>query len=178
MLTQERLKELFEYRPETGEFIRRVSRGRAKAGSVAGTSDKDGYIIIGIDRERYKAHRLAFLYMEGKIPEEVDHKNRITWDNRWDNLRDTTSSENNKNRTSYSNSGYLGISWHKAAQKWQVQNKDINKKPVYGGLFDYLDLELALKRTNELRLELHGPIAVIETFDHTKPLPTLEELNK
>lgn len=49
---------------------------------------------------------------------------------------------------------------------------------MYGGLFDYLDLGLAVKRANELRLELHGPTAVIETFDHTKPLPTLEELNK
>lgn len=135
MLTQERLKELFEYRPETGEFIRKVSRGRGKAGSVAGTSDKDGYIIIGIDRERYKAHRLAFLYMDGKIPEEVDHKNRITWDNRWDNLRDTTSSENNKNRTTYSNSGYLGVSWHKAAKNGKYKIKILIKNLC---MVDYL----------------------------------------
>ena len=52
MLTQERLKELFEYRPETGEFIRKVSRGRAKAGSIAGSPDKDGYIFIGINRKK------------------------------------------------------------------------------------------------------------------------------
>lgn len=178
MLTQERLKELFEYRPETGEFIRKVSRGRGKAGSIAGSPDKDGYIFIGINRKRYAAHRLAFLYMEGYIPNLVHHLNNIRKDNRWCNLKDCTSQENNRSKIAQSNSGYLGVTWKKDRQQWRVQVRSAESITVHGGYFRYLDLELAVQRANELRLELHGPNAVIETFDHTKPLPTLEELNK
>ncbi|QIN99385.1 putative homing endonuclease [Salmonella phage oldekolle] len=178
MLTQERLKELFEYRPETGEFIRLVSIGNQKAGSTAGCLRKTGYIEIRVDKVGYKAHRLAFLYMEGYIPEVIDHVNRIRSDNRWANLRESNNQENSRNRTARSKSGYLGIFWHKQKQKWEVRVVDSYKKLVHGGYFDFLDLELAVQRANELRLELHGPNAVIETFDHIKPLPTLEELNK
>uniref|UniRef100_A0AAU8GJY0 HNH endonuclease motif-containing protein n=1 Tax=Salmonella phage PMBT31 TaxID=3153514 RepID=A0AAU8GJY0_9CAUD len=108
MITQELLKELFEYNPDTGDFIRKVSKGRAKAGTIAGSPDKDGYIFIGINRKRYAAHRLAFLYMEGYIPDLVHHLNNIRKDNRWCNLKDATSQENNRNKVAQSNSGYLG----------------------------------------------------------------------
>ncbi|AAX12048.1 ORF111 [Escherichia phage T5] len=49
MITQERLKELFDYSPGTGEFTRKVSRGNQKAGSIVTRKDSNGYIIIGID---------------------------------------------------------------------------------------------------------------------------------
>ncbi len=83
MITQQRLKELLIYDPDSGHFINKVSRGRGgKIGAIAGSPDKDGYIIIGIDRKSYKAHRLAFLYMEGYMPTKVDHDNRIPYDNK------------------------------------------------------------------------------------------------
>ena len=82
-LTQERLKELLHYDPETGYFTWKISPNNAvKVGSVAGTS-MNNYIRIIIDHKAYLAHRLAFLYMEGYFPEhEVDHINRIRDDNR------------------------------------------------------------------------------------------------
>lgn len=99
MLTQEKLKELLHYNPQTGFFTWVKSKGRAKAGSIAGCPDKDGYILIGINRKLYKAHRLAFIYMEGSEPShDVDHINRVTGDNRWSNLRHATRSQNNINR--------------------------------------------------------------------------------
>lgn len=100
MLTQEKLKELLHYNPETGIFtwISRPSN-RVKIGDNAGCPDKDGYILIGIAGKLYKAHRLAFLYMDGKEPEcDVDHLNMVTGDNRWINLRSATRSQNNMNR--------------------------------------------------------------------------------
>lgn len=175
MITQERLKELFDYSPETGEFTRKVSRGNQKAGSIAGTLDS-GYVRIKVDRKLYFAHQLAFLYMEGYMPEEVDHINRITWDNRWINIRPSTRQENSRNKTARSKSGYLGVFWFKRDHKWHVRVVNSMGEKVHGGLFNYADLKLAVTKANELRLQLHGENAVQEIFDPTK-YPSLEELN-
>ncbi|YP_009965997.1 HNH homing endonuclease (ACLAME 27) [Escherichia phage H8] len=178
MVIQERLKELLEYNPDTGLFIRLVAVGNQKAGNIAGTLRKDGYIQIKVDGKPYLAHQLAFLYMEGYTPEMVDHINRVRSDNRWVNLRESNNQENQRNKATRSKSGYLGISWRKRDQKWEVNVANFRGTNMYGGSFRYLDLELAVKRANELRLQLHGENAVVETFDSTKSLPTLEELNK
>lgn len=175
MITQDKLKEFFEYRPETGEFIRRVSRGPTKAGSIAGTLTADGYIRITISKKPYYAQQLAVLYMTGEWPEdEVDHINRIRSDNRWCNLRGATKQENQRNRNTWSKSGYLGITWNKG--KWQIYVKNSLGEPVSGGRFNHQDLGLAVQRANELRRSLHGERAIIETFNGN--IPSIEELNK
>ncbi|QIO01359.1 homing endonuclease [Salmonella phage bobsandoy] len=165
MITQQRLKELLIYDPDSGHFINRVSRGRGgKIGAIAGSPDKDGYIIIGIDRKSYKAHRLAFLYMEGYMPTEVDHDNIIPYDNKWSNLKDSSHSENMKNRNPYSKSGYRGVTWNKVKKKWQVQVCRSDGSTVYGGLFPYEELELAINKANELRAQHLGMDSRQELF--------------
>ncbi|EBS3195846.1 HNH endonuclease [Salmonella enterica subsp. enterica serovar Virchow] len=176
MITQERLKELFDYSPETGEFIRKVSRGNQKAGSIVTRKDSNGYIIIGIDGRDYKAHRMAFLFMKNTLPEKVDHVNRIPFDNRWCNLRDATAQENSRNKTACSKSGYLGVAWDIEKQRWRVQVRDSNSTLKNGGRFKYEELELAVNSANILRTKLHGERAVIEIFDISN-YPSLEELN-
>lgn len=113
MLTQDRLKELFTYDPNTGYFTRNISTKGTNAGERAGTITVKGYISIGVDGKHYLAHRLAFLYMTGEWPKEhVDHKNEIKIDNTWENLRDCTRSENFKNTGARKNSktGVKGVS--------------------------------------------------------------------
>lgn len=176
MITQERLKELFDYSPGTGEFTRKVSRGNQRAGSIAGSLRKDDYICIWVDGKPYYAHQLAFLYMEGYLPEEVDHINRIRSDNRWVNLKDSSHQENSRNKAAKSKSGYIGVSWNKQRQKWQVQLRDTNKKKVFGGYFEYQNLESAIDKINKLRLQFHGENAIQEIFDPSN-YPALEELN-
>ena len=98
MITQARLKELLTYDPETGYFTRNVNVKGANAGERAGTITAKGYIAIGIDRKHYLAHRLAFLYMTGQWPKElVDHKDTIKINNKWENLREATNSQNKRN---------------------------------------------------------------------------------
>lgn len=125
MLTAERLRELLRYDPDTGEFFRLTKRRGCKGGvgAVAGTPDKDGYILICIDRVLYKAHRLAVLWMTGQWPlDVVNHLDGITHNNQWGNLQCCTRTENNRHtRLSGSNtSGVKGVSWHKQAGKWQA----------------------------------------------------------
>ena len=98
-LTQERLKELLDYDPLTGVFRWRVYRARgARPGSIAGTPNDNGYILIGIDGVVRRAHRLAWLYINGKQPTGlIDHVNGDKTDNRIANLRLATKSTNGAN---------------------------------------------------------------------------------
>jgi len=138
-ITQERLKELLHYDPDTGIFTRNIRTASCvSVGDIAGNTRKiDGYHVIRICGQRYPAHRLAFLYMEGSFPPyHVDHINHIRNDNRWCNLRRVKCTENLRNRTLQSNntSGINGVNWHKHKRSWEASIR-INKKRIYLGAF-------------------------------------------
>lgn len=98
-ITQVELKELLNYDANTGVFTRRVSRRGYRAGSIAGSTNRKGYHQIGIGEIVYKAHRLAWLYVYGAWPaNDVDHINGVRNDNRIENLRAVTRSENLQNQ--------------------------------------------------------------------------------
>lgn len=98
MITQEQLKELLDYDPDTGIFTWKVDRIAIGAGRKAGWLSPRGYIYITINSRRYLAHRLVWLYAHGFLPSELDHINRDASDNRLCNLRVVTGSQNNRNR--------------------------------------------------------------------------------
>lgn len=124
-VTQERLKELLKYDPITGIFTRNFSRGGFRKGTVAGSTNQYyGYIHISLDKRMYKAHRLAFLYMEGRWPDgEVDHLNGDRAYNAWDNLKESSSKENSRNcaRRSDNTSGVAGVGFHKRRKQWRAR---------------------------------------------------------
>ena len=117
--TQERLKELFHYDPESGQFTRKVQTAyHTKAADMAGYLDKSGgYLKIRVDGTSYLSHRLAWMYIHGEDPCElqIDHANKDKADNRIVNLRLATHQQNRWN-----NSG-LGVYWHKRSRKWRAQ---------------------------------------------------------
>jgi hypothetical protein len=99
-MTAERVRELFSYDPETGVFVWRVTLGNAAvAGTTAGTIYKNGRRYITVEGQRYFAHRLAWLYVNGQWPTaQIDHRNRVRDDNRIANLREATNQQNCANR--------------------------------------------------------------------------------
>lgn len=114
MLTTEFVRSILRYEPETGKFFWLVNtQGRAnRAGGEAGHVDaRSGRIVIGWGRNKYLAHRLAFLWMGENVPAIVDHKNRNPNDNRWKNLRAATCSQNCANTSLRSNNshGFQGV---------------------------------------------------------------------
>ena len=141
MITQDRLKEVLTYDPDTGIFTSNKSSKYCNKsfGDRVGTVHKTkGYRYLTIDRKTYREQRMAFLYMTGALPTgQVDHINQIKDDNRWSNLRDVSSAENCWNRPKYANnrSGYTGVVWNKKCNKWQVlcRSKGVQK---FLGLFD------------------------------------------
>jgi len=139
MLTQSRLKEVLSYDPETGKFVRKVSRSNSvKVGSVAGTLSPLGYTQIRVDGKRYLAHRLAWLYTHGYFPEnQIDHLNGIRNDNRIKNLREVSNACNLQNTKirSDNTSGFPGVYWHKQRRKWGAYIQ-IQGKPYHLGLYD------------------------------------------
>lgn len=134
-LTQKRVRELLEYDQATGLFYWKVDRGGVRKGSVAGLVHDNGYIRISVDRKRYYAHRLAFLFIEGEFPpEQVDHVNMNRADNRWINLRKASLSENmhNRNIRSHSGIGVKGVSKNKSGFMARIR---VDRKPIYLGNF-------------------------------------------
>lgn len=117
-----RLTELLEYNSATGEFTWRVWRGGGapKAGSLAGYMSK-GYRVIVIDGRMYPAHRLAWFYVNKVCPEgDIDHKSMDATDNRIENLREATWSDNMGNTRPHrdSSSGLKGIYFDKRRGGW------------------------------------------------------------
>ena len=147
-LTQEYLKSILEYNPETGLFTWLVNYHSRMIGKEAGTGSK-GYKYIVINKKKYLAHRLAFLYMLGYIPDkEIDHKDGIKDNNAWLNLREATPRQNMANRvaTKRSKTGVKGVSFHEKSGVYQVH--------ISLGCYD--TLEEAKKVYDETAKKLHG----------------------
>lgn len=128
MTTQDRLKELFDYNPETGDFINRFNRNpkSLKGMAAGGVNSKLGSRQISVDSRLYYAHRLVWLYVYGRWPEkDIDHINGIPDDNRLCNLREATHRQNLRNmkRPSHNTSGYKGVTWHRGDKRWRAQIK-------------------------------------------------------
>lgn len=98
-MSLERLAEVVNYHPETGQFTWRVHQHRARAGSPAGHVCRHGYHRFLFEGRNYFGHRLAWLIMTGSEPVgQIDHINRVKSDNRWANLRECTPAQNSANR--------------------------------------------------------------------------------
>jgi hypothetical protein len=152
-MTQEELKTLLRYDPETGKFFWIHARGNLKAGAPAGASDKQGYRVIGVNGKYHKAHRLAFLYMTGKFPPDmVDHINRDTGDNRWENLREVTRSQNCQNKEA------KGIHRMKRNGKWMAYIK-LNGKLKHLGYFHTKDEAKSVRLAAEKQYFTHKEAA-------------------
>jgi len=128
-ITQEELKFKLHYDPDTGVWRRNIKYASRKRKTltywhIAGCISKStGYRYLSINNQSYQSSRLAFLYMEGYLPEhQVDHINRIRHDDRWVNLRHVTASCNNRNTNiiKTNTSGVTGVYWHKRKKRWTV----------------------------------------------------------
>ena len=128
-LDYERIQAVLQYDPLTGSFSRKT--GKRKIGWLA-----HGYINIGIDGQKFRAHRLAWILMTGAWPDLcIDHINGDRADNRWENLRLATSSQNQQNRHTRKDSrvGLKGVTEFR--DRWKAQIK-IGGRQTHLGMFE------------------------------------------
>lgn len=123
MVTQQELHSMFAYVYETGKLIHlRTVQGGKQAGQEAGSPHNMGYLQIMINRRKYLIHRLIWMYVYGEWPSQIDHINGNRSDNRIENLRTCTYSQNHGNRRIGKNntSGAKGIFLNKKDNLWSV----------------------------------------------------------
>lgn len=157
-LTHSRLKELISYDPETGEFtwLPRKTLAKHLWNAKAGTYDKLGYLRIKVEGVQYLAHRLAFLYMTGEIPEgKIDHKDTNPSNCAWDNLREATSSQNSMNSCARADNQLGMKNIRVKGTSFQVRIGKDGKS--YTKTFK--TLEEAIEWRDTKLLELHGDFA-------------------
>lgn len=169
-MDQDTLKRLLDYDQKTGLFTWKIRSQNTKsnnifnslfAGKVAGSiltskRSRTKYIAITFSnngaRKTYKAHRLAFLYMVGSIPEQVDHIDHDGTNNKWENLRSSDSRDNSRNlpMQKSNKTGVIGVNWHKAANKWQVRAVDKSGKRIDLGRYSDFDEAVEVRKKYEI----------------------------
>lgn len=179
-VTQEDLRKAFLYDASNGQMVWRprgclgpdvpasLRRWNTRwAGKPAGTPCGKGYIVLSVTVEgrhaRIMAHRAVWIYHHGAIGSglDVDHINRNRSDNRLENLRLATRSENNQNSVASRNckTGILGVSFHKPTGKYRADIV-LHRRQVFLGLYPTQGEAEIVRRYAERILFTHsrGPI--------------------
>lgn len=153
-LNKTTIQDWFEYK-DGDLFWKKKAAKNTIVGSKCGTIDKDGYIIITLNRQRYRAHQIVFMMFNGYFPQKIDHKNGIPNDNKIENLREATHTENMRNTKipKTNTSGIKGVCWSKANKKWLVSLKVDGKNKYFGY---YYDIEVAKFVCETMRHKYHG----------------------
>ena len=151
--TYEELHKLFEYDPQSGTLIRKITvSGQAKTGDIAGTFS-NGYLNVTIKKKHYYIHRVAYCMYYGYWPEnQIDHINRNKIDNRIENLREVSQSCNIRNTGNIKSntSGVKGVSKNKR-NSWIVFIIEQNQH-IYLGSYDCFEQAVRVRYGAELLL--------------------------
>lgn len=161
LISANELREIFDYRAETGELVYKRLRGSCLPGRVAGSMHHSGYRKIFLLGRFYAVHRLVWLHVHGSYPTKyLDHINRVPTDNRIENLREATPLENAQNQsiTCKSKSGIRGVYWVEKLKMWLVRLRVAGKHMHFGY---FTNKEDAIKARMEAS-KLHHPFAPTE----------------
>ena len=141
---------------DDGQLFWKTNKSQMKAGSLAGSFAGDGrYRRVKINGRVFYVHRVIFAMANGYFPEEVDHIDGDTLNNRPENLRPATRSQNAMNRKKQSNctSGHTGIQFVESAGKWRAHIK-VKQKSIWLGYHDTLKSAISARKSAELKY--HG----------------------
>lgn len=163
-LTQDLLREVFDYDHETGDLIFKAKDSMTAenrrwntryAGRPCGSENSQGYLHVKLLGKKEKVHRMVFLFHKGYLPDVIDHADNDKLNNRIENLREATRSENNRNarRRADNKSGIKGVTWHNQHQKWYATIRCEGKAKFLGLFANKVAADTAVKKA---RVYLHG----------------------
>ena len=148
MLTQEIVKELFDYHPQTGNLTwkhrdrkwfktdKQYNAWNTRYSNVIAGHKHLKCMGIKILSKQYLCHRIIWLYLYGSWPKnQIDHINGNPYDNRINNLRECTNQENSQNKKNYktNKTGFLGVRKYKNKFRAEIT---INAKSIYLGVYN------------------------------------------
>jgi hypothetical protein len=121
---------------------------------------KTYYAITKLPGSEGKLCTMHRLLANAKPGQLVDHKDRHGWNNRRNNLRVCTKSQNGANAAlrKDNTSGYRGVTWHSLTNKWQAKIK-VGPNSTYLGLFT--DPWEAAQAYNEAAITAWGEFSLI-----------------
>ena len=168
--SQEQLRELLHYVPETGElFWKERPRSMFKsdrawkswntkyAGKPAFTSITDaGYRQGSINDQNLLAHRVIWKWMTGEDPDHIDHEEGNRGDNRWSLLKEGSKQQNHLNMKLFSNnsSGVPGVSFDKKRGRWRARIV-LTGQDQHLGYFDDLEAAVEARKAAEKQYGFH-----------------------
>lgn len=151
-LTQDYLRSVLDYDPESGVFMwKRKPSNNVDMSRPAGNVQSTGYRVIRVNGTLYKAHRLAWLHFHGFWPPAlIDHINGEKSDNRIQNLRCATPLQNVQNQTKPhrgNKSGALGVSVEKSGFSARIRvDGRLMRLGYYGSLTEAQAAYVTAKR--------------------------------
>lgn len=149
------LLDLFEYK--NGSLILKKKRAHgAKVGDVVGTLQKTGYLAVNLERKPQLVHRLIFLMHHGYLPPCTDHIDGNRLNNKIENLRPATRTENNRNIGVQKNNklGVKGVTAHQGGFRARIC---VDRKTIELGSYKKIN-EAKNAYDNAARLH-HGEFA-------------------
>lgn len=142
---------------ESPSGLKWITRKRGRAVGPAGSPLGNGYHRVRLQGTEYLSHRIAHALHTGSDPGVmfIDHHDGDVANNRPDNLRLATHSQNGQNRKTQANnsSGVPGVAWDKQTSSWRGRVQ-LKGSPVISKRFKVL--EDAAAWVAEKRLELFG----------------------
>ena len=156
-ISQKRLKEILDYDQHTGVFtwLEKIA-DKVVIGSQAGYLRPNGYRCIRLFKRSYREHQLAFMYMLGYFPSQVDHLDHNPSNNTWMNLRAATYVTNGKNhpKTKRNKTGVVGVS-QRGDGKF-VARVYVNKKHVFLGVFNTISEAEKVREAANIKYTFHN----------------------
>ena len=165
-LSQEYLKECFDYNEITGELLKRprprhhfknnrnymISLSQLHTPNIS-VSDS-GYVRVSLDNKIFYAHRIIWKMQTGEDPYIIDHIDHNRLNNTWSNLRNIQRKDPSKNlgKSIKNKSGITGVYFNKSIKKWVAQCRANGHQRYIGS---YLDINDAAQAVLEFRMK-HG----------------------
>lgn len=157
--------DVFYYDPVEGRLRNKGSKNRKKGYYASWLDFSSGYYRLSFYGKHYLEHRVIYELLKGTFEGDLDHVDRNKLNNKIENLRLCTRPQNvvNSKARSDNKSGYKGVVWHRASNKWQAQTM-VKGKRIHIGLFSDLE-DAALAYDNAVK-RLHGDFAVLNLTEN------------